>query len=106
MNKSVTYQVHHGQTWFDISLKLYGTAEYAFDLALANGANITDEIPTGMLVSYDIELKANKTILVIYSNNKTNPATGFTTEDKQVLEKQEGISIWAINADFVVSKSK
>lgn len=103
MNKSVTYQVHHGQTWFDISLKLYGTVDYAFDLAVANGVNITDEIPTGTLIYFDPELKTNKTVLVIYNNNKTNPATGFTAEDKQVLERQEGISIWAINIDFKIS---
>lgn len=103
MNNTATYQVHHGQTWFDISLKLYGTPEYAFDLAVANGSSIVDEIIAGTFVGYDAEKKANKTVLAIYNNNKTNPATAFSGEDKQVIEKPEGISIWAINMDFVVS---
>lgn len=103
MNKTATYQVHHGQTWFDVSLKLYGTPEYAFDLAVANDSNVAADIPTGILVRFDPNVKANKTILAIYDNNKTNPATGFTQADLQVLERLEGISIWAINLDFKVS---
>ena len=31
------------------------------------------------------------------------PATAFSKEDEQVFERLEGISIWAINLDFVVS---
>ncbi|WP_264846331.1 hypothetical protein, partial [Capnocytophaga catalasegens] len=97
MNKSNTYQAHNNQTWLDISLKLYGTPEYAFDLAVANGSSIVDEIVAGAFISYDAEKKANKTVLAIYNNNKTNPATAFSGEDKQVIEKPQGISIWAIN---------
>ena len=32
-----------------------------------------------------------------------NKGTAFTQEDKRISERQEGISIWAINLDFVVS---
>lgn len=103
MNKTAAYQVHHGQTWFDVSMKLYGTPEYAFDLAVANNSNVAGDIPAGILVQFDPNVKANKTILAIYDNNKTNPATGFTSDDKQIMERLEGISIWAINLDFVVS---
>ena len=44
----------------------------------------------------------NKDILAYYTAKNIQPATAFTKEDKQVLERLEGISIWAINLDFVV----
>ena len=104
MKKSNMYQVHNNQTWLDISLKLYGSVEFAFELATANNSNIAEEIPAGTFIFFDAEKVSNKTVLLIYSNNKTNPATGFTTEDKQAIEKSEGISIWAINLDFKISE--
>lgn len=103
MNKANSYQVHHGQSWVDVSLKIYGTADYAFELALLNGANITQETPTGAFIVFDPNLKQNKVILTIYENNRTNPATAFSVEDEQIFNKEEGISIWAINLDFAVS---
>lgn len=102
MNKPNLYQVHHGQSWVDISLKIYGTADYAFELALLNKASITQEAHTGTFIIFDPNLKPNKTILVIYENNQTNPATAFFMEDEQVVNQEEGISIWAINLDFVI----
>lgn len=102
MNKHPTYQVHHGQTWFDISLKLYGTPLYAFDLALLNDSNIVDTILAGTFIDFDPNLKSNSNVLTIYSNNKTNPATGFTQSDLQVIERLQGISLWAIDLDFKI----
>lgn len=96
------YKAHDGQWWADVSLKIYGTADYAFDLALLNYSSLTEEIKAGQSIHFDPYLKANKTLLIIYENHQTTPCTAFSMEDKQTFEKQEGISIWAINLDFQV----
>ena len=46
---------------------------------------------------------SNKDILNYYTAKSIQPATAFTKADEQVFERLEGISIWAINLDFVVS---
>ena len=98
------YQVEELQGWLDLSERLYGTAEHAFALAVLNGAALTDVIVAGSFILYDTALQRNATVLLIYENNHTNPATAFSDRDRAVLERKEGISIWAIDLDFVIQE--
>lgn len=94
--------VLHNQSLFDVALQHSGSIESIFEIILANDLSLTDEVKAGQTLTIpDIILKDND-ILSYYTAKKIQPATGFTAEDKQVLERQEGISIWAINLDFLI----
>jgi len=94
--------VLHNQSLLDLALQHTGSIESVFELAEANALNITDDIQAGKILILPTEAFTNKDILAYYTAKNIQPATAFTKEDKQVLERLEGISIWAINLDFVV----
>jgi hypothetical protein len=94
--------VLHNQSLLDLALQHTGTIESIFESAEANALNITDDIQAGKILILPTEAFTNKEILAYYTAKNIQPATAFTREDKQVLERLEGISIWAINLDFVV----
>ena len=96
----MTITVLHNQSLLDLALQHTGTIESIFELALLNEKSITDDMVTG--ASLLIGEISNKDILSYYTAKNIQPATAFTKEDKQVLDRLEGISIWAINLDFVV----
>lgn len=94
----------HNQSLLDLALQHTGTIESVFKLAEANSLNITDEVQAGKTLVLPAEAFSNKDILAYYTAKNLQPATAFTKEDEQVFERLEGISIWAINLDFIVSK--
>jgi len=96
----MTITVLHNQSLLDLALQHTGTIESIFELAVLNEKSITDDMVAG--ASLLIGEISNKDILNYYTTKNIQPATAFTKADKQVLERLEGISIWAINLDFVV----
>ncbi|MEB3005765.1 hypothetical protein [Capnocytophaga sp. G2] len=97
--------VLHNQSLLDLALQHTGTIESIFELAILSEKSVTDDIVAG--ASLDVpsllpEGARNKDILAYYTAKNIQPATAFTKEDKQVFERQEGISIWAINLDFII----
>ena len=97
--------VLHNQSLLDLALQHTGTIESVFELAEANALNITDDVVAGKTLVLPAEALINKDILAYYTAKNLQPATAFTKEDEQVFERLEGISIWAINLDFIVTKS-
>ena len=96
--------VLHNQSLLDLALQHTGSIESVFELAEANAINITDDIVAGKTLALPAEVFTNKDILAYYTAKNLQPATAFSKEDEQVFERLEGISIWAINLDFIVSK--
>ena len=96
--------VLHNQSLLDLALQHTGTIESAFEIAEANALNITDDVVAGKALVLPAESFTNKDILAYYTAKNLQPATAFSNEDVQVFERLEGISIWAINLDFIVSK--
>lgn len=108
----------HNQSLLDVALQHTGTIESLFELALANGISITDDLTAGTPLILPPAPSQGRgvspspsgrgwggdDILNYYSAKNIQPATAFTQEDKQLTEKPEGISIWAINLDFKVSE--
>lgn len=93
----------HNQSLLDACLQHTGTIESLFDLALVNGLSVTDDLTAGQVLSLTLsEGTKDKDILNYYTAKNIQPATAFSQEDKQVIEKPEGISIWAINLDFAI----
>ena len=102
----MTITVLHNQSFLDLALQHTGTIESIFELAVRDEKSVTDDMVAGAPLNvHPLSASArNKDILAYYTAKNIQPATAFTKEDKQVLERLEGISIWAINLDFVVSK--
>lgn len=95
--------VLHNQTLLDLAIQYTGTAENAFDLALANNKSITDDLQAGESIdisTYDTQ--KNKDILNYYQAKKLQPATGLSSQ-QLINDKPEGIDYWAIQTDFIVS---
>ncbi|MFJ1330269.1 hypothetical protein [Capnocytophaga canimorsus] len=96
----------HNQSLLDACLQHTGTIESLFELALANELSVTDDLTAGQGFEIPINAQKDKDILNYYAAKNIQPATGFTQTDLQVLERLEGISIWAINLDFKVQETK
>ena len=96
--------VLHNQSLLDIALQHTGTIESVFEFAEANAINITDDVQAGKTLVLPAEAFTNKDILGYYTAKNLQPATAFSKEDEQVFERLEGISIWAINLDFVITQ--
>ena len=98
----MTITVLHNQSLLDLALQHTGTIESVFEFAEANALNITDDVQAGKTLV--LPAFTNKDILGYYTAKNLQPATAFTKEDEQVAKRLEGISIWAINLDFIVSQ--
>jgi hypothetical protein len=96
--------VLHNQSLLDLALQHTGTIESVFEFAEANTINITDDVQAGKTLVLPAEAFTNKDILGYYTAKNLQPATAFSKEDEQVFKRLEGISIWAINLDFVVTQ--
>jgi len=96
--------VLHNQSLLDLALQHTGTIESVFELAGANALNITNDVVAGKTLILPAEAFTNKDILAYYTAKNLQPATAFSKEDEQVFERLEGISIWAINLDFVITQ--
>lgn len=96
--------VLHNQSLLDLALQHTGTIESVFEFTEANSLNITDDVQAGAPLYLGEGLGVRNEILSYYTAKNLQPATAFTKEDEQVFERLEGISIWAINLDFIVSK--
>ena len=94
----------HNQSLLDLALQHTGAIESVFELAEANALNITDDVQAGAPLYLGEGLGVRNEILSYYTAKNLQPATAFSKEDEQVFERLEGISIWAINLDFIVSK--
>ena len=100
----MTITALHNQSLLDLALQHTGTIETVFELAEANSLNITDEVQAGAPLYLGEGLGVRNEILAYYTAKNLQPATAFTKEDEQVFERLEGISIWAINLDFIVTQ--
>ena len=100
----MTITALHNQSLLDRALQHTGSIESVFELAEANALNITDDVQAGAPLYLGEGLGVRNEILSYYTAKNLQPATAFTKEDEQVFERLEGISIWAINLDFVVSR--
>lgn len=100
----MTITALHNQSLLDLALQHTGTIESVFEFAEANTLNITDDVVVGNNLVLPSEAFTNKDILGYYTAKNLQPATAFTKEDEKVAKRLEGISIWAINLDFVVTQ--
>lgn len=87
------------QSLLDIALQHTGKVENAFDIAVANGISITDDLIVGGVLSISDDMTKNNDILSYYTAKNIQPATAIQTMSKAMdsVEIQEGISTWVIS---------
>lgn len=88
------------QNLFDIALQETGSIDTVFAIAVANGINITDEIPPGTELVIP-EVEGNADVYRYYRANNLRPASGSIQATE--IEILEGIDYWYIEMDFIVS---
>lgn len=93
----------HNQSLFDCCLQHTGTINGIFELAMANNLSVTDDLPAGAVLQLPDPMVTDGDIKKYYAAKAILPATAFTAEDIQIIDKPGGISIWAINIDFKVN---
>ncbi|CAI9429694.1 LysM domain-containing protein [Candidatus Ornithobacterium hominis] len=96
----------HNQSLLDLALQHTGSVENAFDIAVANGISLTDDLAIGSRLNIPNDLTKNNDIYNYYTAKNIQPATAIqviTAGDNGTEEIQEGISAWAINHDFKVA---
>lgn len=86
--------VQPGQGMADIAVQYLGSAEAAYSLAALNGLDVTAELAPGQILQLPEEAEAG--IVKDMQANGWAPASGL----EYFLE---GIEIWGIEVDFVVS---
>lgn len=94
------------QSLLDLATQHTGKAENAFDIAVANGISLTDDLAIGSRLNIPNDLTKNNDIYNYYTAKNIQPATAIqviTAGNDGVEEIQEGISAWAINYDFKVA---
>jgi len=73
--------VLHNQSLFDISIQVYGSIAYVFDLALANGLSITSDLVPGQQIEVpEIDVESTS-IRDYYAANGIKPATAIIEEN-------------------------
>jgi hypothetical protein len=92
-------RVLNGQSLFDIAIQAAGSVEAAFDIALANGIGITDDLPAGTVLVIPAVL--NRRVVDYYRTNDIKPATALGAQDVEFV--MEGINYWRLEYDFEVS---
>ncbi len=97
----------HNQSIIDIAVQVTGKAENALQIAKENGFEITDDVKAGTVLVLELKdknlkIKIDTDIVNYYKANDIKPACGLTENDKQILQKLEGISVWAIGVDFLI----
>ncbi|WP_268846731.1 hypothetical protein [Flavobacterium aestivum] len=89
-------QTHNNQSWFDISVWIYGTIDYALTLALQNNSSLTIDVPAGTFIDVP-DLPKNARILVALKNI---PATSVSINE--TVYPTVGIGSMIIETNFTV----
>ncbi len=91
----------HNQSFADFALHHCGKIEALFDLAIANGKSITDDIKPGMLLDVPDSISKAVDIVDFYTLKKIVPACGF--EGNKLPVKPTGIDYMIVGTDFIVA---
>ncbi len=95
-------KVKSRQTYYDIALEQYGSAEYAFDIAQANN-KLPFDVAEGEIVLPD-SIIANKSITNHYKTNKISPATDISNRLLSPIDEDNGgIGYMGIGINFIIS---
>ena len=90
------------QSLVDIAIQEYGTCLACFDVALANGISITDELMPGQKLDIKLSEHNNPDLTRYFSNKKQKISTGLSIDIIDVLS-ESGIGNMTIENNFEVA---
>lgn len=90
-------ETKQGQSFLDLVIQGTGDVYNAFEMALKNNRNLTDDLKIGEEIQAS-QITNNRVVNLFSLSHK--PATAFNKNDLPPV--LEGISYWAINQDFIV----
>ena len=94
-------KVKERQTMFDVALEYCGTFESAMQMALLNGVDLTEDIPTNAVLELPSVDKPR--IAANFQSLRHTPATAITQDEiNAILATGEGIGYWEIGYDFII----
>lgn len=96
--------VYDGQSFLDISLQEYGTAEGVFHLCEANGQQPDDlPVPGTMMNIPDFPATKNDVARQVFQKAIIPVTLKLNAgEEGEETDKPEGINYWGIEEDFIV----
>jgi hypothetical protein len=95
-----TIKINEGQTLLDIAVQYNGDAAKAFELALANSLNFSDDLIIGNEVLVESAAVEKKKLVKEFDNNKIVPSS---KKDNYENLQPEGVDYWAIGTEFIIS---
>jgi len=90
-------EVKRGQSIYDIALTYTGDVANVYDICMANGLSLTDDVQ-GMEIDIPDAISINSKVVNSYSAKKIIPATS-----SEATVNLEGIGYWIIGSTFKVS---
>lgn len=96
-----TYKVYENQSWLDVSVHLYGSVLYSFELAILNNASPSEPLKAGQEIIYNDNEKEVLVLKSLYGNDSI-PATALTPAQKELIPQPKGIGIMKISNSFKV----
>ena len=96
--------VLHNQSILDFAIQHTGSAQNAFEIAMANNMSITDQLMAGSELVIPNSIVNDVDVKNYYQSKAIQPATAITTIiDDNTEPKLEGIGYWIIGDDNIVS---
>lgn len=95
---AVGITVRNNQSMFDLAIQEAGTVEAISDLMDQNNISPTDDLAPGDKLVLEAIITSTD-IQRYFKSNNIHPATGITTIGEA---EQTGISVWAVNEDFII----
>lgn len=89
------------QNILDVAIEHCGALEAAYELAVANGLSLTEDLVNGRELK-ETEI-TDSDVTLFYNVNSVKPATGITTDEiNNRLGIGEGVEFWRIEYEFEV----
>lgn len=77
------------QTILDISIRYFGTADAAFEIATLNKLSITDDLVPGQKILLPEADYGEAETVAFFIANKKQPATGYIEQPEQIEDNYE-----------------
>lgn len=76
-----------GQSLLDMAMQLYGSIERVFELSVENGLNVTDHLPAGKELNYNLTNAVDNQVLQYYRINTILPATATGVSESGIFDE-------------------
>lgn len=91
----------HNQSILDFAIQHTGSAQNAFEIAMANNMSVTDQLTAGTELVIPNSVAMDVDVKNYYQSKAIQPATDIT-QNGESEQSPEGISVWILDKNFIV----